>query len=47
MLQPMLDAFGMNRDFRFIPFSTDETVYSGELAPLAGVYPAMCLGTPW
>lgn len=46
-LQPLLDSFGMNKDFRFIAFTTDETVYSRELAPLAGCYPAMKLGAPW
>ena len=28
-------------------FTVDETTYSRELAPLAGVYPAMRLGAPW
>jgi glucuronate isomerase len=46
-LQPLLDSFGMNKDFRFIAFTTDETVYSRELAPMAGCYPAMKLGAPW
>lgn len=46
-LRPMLNSFGMNKDFRFIAFTTDETVYSRELAPLAGAYPAMKLGAPW
>ena len=46
-LRPLLDSFGMNKDFRFIAFTTDETVYSRELAPLAGCYPAMKLGAPW
>lgn len=46
-LRPLLESFGMNKDFRFIAFSTDETVYSRELAPLAGCYPAMKLGAPW
>lgn len=46
-LRPLLESFGMSRDFRFIAFTTDETVYSRELAPLAGSYPAMKLGAPW
>ena len=46
-LQPLLNSFGMNKDFRLIVFTTDETVYSRELAPLAGAYPAMKLGAPW
>jgi glucuronate isomerase len=28
-------------------FTVDETAYSRELAPLAGVYPAVRLGAPW
>jgi glucuronate isomerase len=46
-LQPMLQAFGRDPGFRCIVFTTDETTYSRELAPLAGVYPALRLGTPW
>ncbi|QAY61993.1 glucuronate isomerase [Xylanimonas allomyrinae] len=46
-LQPMLDAFGHHPGFRTIVFTIDEDVYSRELAPLAGVYPAMRLGAPW
>lgn len=46
-LRPMLESFGNSKDFRFIAFTTDETVYSRELAPLAGAYPAMKLGAPW
>lgn len=46
-LQPMLNAFGLSSGFRCIVFTTDETVYSRELAPLAGAYPAMRLGAPW
>jgi glucuronate isomerase len=46
-LRPVLDAFGMSAQFRCILFTTDETVYSRELAPLAGAYPAVRLGAPW
>lgn len=46
-LRPMLDAFGHHPGFRTIFFTTDETTYSRELAPLAGVYPAMRVGAPW
>jgi glucuronate isomerase len=28
-------------------FTIDETVYSRELAPLAGFYPSVYLGAPW
>ena len=46
-LRPVLEAFGHHEDFRLIVFTVDETVYSRELAPLAGVYPALRLGAPW
>lgn len=46
-LRPVLDAFGMSAQFRCILFTTDETVYSRELAPLAGAYPSVRLGAPW
>lgn len=46
-VQPMLDAFGRNPNFHCILFTIDETVYSRELAPIAGTYPAVRLGAPW
>ena len=46
-LRPLLDAFGMDPRFRCIVFTIDETAYTRELAPMAGVYPAMRLGAPW
>lgn len=46
-LRPVLDAFGHDPRFRMIAFTVDEDVYSRELAPLAGVYPALRLGAPW
>ncbi|MDU9006281.1 glucuronate isomerase [Sedimentitalea todarodis] len=46
-LKPMLDAVGGERDLTIIVFSLDETSYGRELAPLAGVYPALKLGPPW
>jgi len=46
-LKPMLDAVGMEPDLTIILFTLDETVYSRELAPLAGAYPALKLGPPW
>jgi glucuronate isomerase len=46
-LRPLLEEFGHDPDFRLIVFTVDETVYSRELAPLAGAYPAMRLGAPW
>jgi glucuronate isomerase len=46
-LRPVLDAFGHHPRFRMIAFTVDEDTYSRELAPLAGVYPALRLGAPW
>jgi len=46
-LRPLLEAFGHHPGFRAIVFTVDEDVYSRELAPLAGVYPALRLGAPW
>jgi glucuronate isomerase len=46
-LRPMLDRFGTDRRFRVILFTVDETVYSRELAPIAGTYPSVRLGAPW
>lgn len=46
-LRPLLNAFGMDPRFRLILFTIDETVYSRDLAPLAGAYPSVRLGAPW
>lgn len=46
-LQPLLSAVGERSDLTIIVFTLDETSYSRELAPLAGVYPALRLGPPW
>lgn len=46
-LRPVLEAFGHAESFRLVAFTIDEDVYSRELAPLAGVYPALRLGAPW
>ena len=46
-LKPLLDAVGREPGLTIILFTLDETVYSRELAPLAGVYPALKLGPPW
>ncbi|MGR3494013.1 glucuronate isomerase [Citreimonas sp.] len=46
-LRPLLGAVGMEPGLRIILFTLDETVYSRELAPLAGAYPALRLGPPW
>jgi glucuronate isomerase len=46
-LKPLLDAVGCEPKLTVILFTLDETSYSRELAPLAGVYPALRLGPPW
>jgi glucuronate isomerase len=46
-LRPLLNAVGGNPDLTIILFTLDETAFSRELAPLAGVYPALRLGPPW
>lgn len=46
-LKPLLDAYGTDPRLSVILFSLDETTQSRELAPLAGVYPALRLGPPW
>ncbi|WP_433410176.1 glucuronate isomerase [Saccharomonospora azurea] len=46
-LRPLLQAYGHHPGFRLILFTVDETVYSRELAPLAGAYPSVRLGAPW
>ncbi len=46
-LKELLNKFGNNPNFTVIVFTLDETTYSRELAPLAGLYPAMKLGPPW
>jgi glucuronate isomerase len=46
-LQPLLDAVGHEPGLTIIVFTLDETAYSRELAPLAGVYPALKLGPAW
>jgi glucuronate isomerase len=46
-LQPLLNAVGHEPNLTIIVFTLDETAYSRELAPLAGVYPALKLGPAW
>ncbi len=46
-LRPMLNAVGHRTDLTIIVFTLDETSIPRELAPLAGVYPALKLGPPW
>nr|WP_136252043.1 glucuronate isomerase [Ningiella ruwaisensis] len=46
-LRPLLNKYGNNPDLSIILFTLDETVYSRELAPLAGHYPCLKLGPAW
>jgi glucuronate isomerase len=46
-LHALLDKYGNDTRLTLIVFTLDENSYSGELAPLAGVYPAMKLGPAW
>ncbi|PZU09853.1 glucuronate isomerase [Sphingomonas sp.] len=46
-LKPLLDRFGTNTQLSIILFTLDESVYSRELAPLAGHYPCLKLGPSW
>lgn len=46
-LKPLLDAVGLDERLSIIVFTLDESTYSRELAPLAGVYPSLKLGPAW
>lgn len=46
-LRPLLNAVGQDPRMTIIVFTLDETAFARELAPLAGVYPALKLGPPW
>lgn len=46
-LAPLLNDFGTAAGFHLVLFTIDETVWSRELAPLAGFYPSVYLGAPW
>lgn len=46
-LRPLLERYGNEPTLSVILFTLDETVYSRELAPLAGHYPVLKLGPPW
>jgi glucuronate isomerase len=46
-LQPMLERYGTADGFHLVLFTMDETVYSREIAPLAGFYPSVYVGAPW
>jgi glucuronate isomerase len=46
-LRPLLNRFGTHPGFHLVLFTLDETVWSRELAPLAGFYPSVYVGVPW
>ena len=46
-IRPLLEKYGNDKDFHLVLFSVDETVYSREVAPLAGFYPSVFIGAPW
>ena len=46
-LRPLLEDFGLEPGFHLVLFTVDETVFSRELAPLAGFYPSVFVGAPW
>ena len=46
-LRPLLNKYGNEPNFTFILFTLDETVFTRELAPLAGHFPSVKLGPPW
>jgi glucuronate isomerase len=46
-LCPLLNRYGTDPRLTLILFTLDESTYTRELAPLAGLYPAVKLGPPW
>ncbi len=46
-LSPLLNAVGLEPGLTVIPYTLDESTYSRELAPMAGVWPCLLLGPPW
>lgn len=46
-LRPLLSGYGCDTRLSVIIFTLDEGTYTRELAPLAGVYPALKLGPAW
>jgi glucuronate isomerase len=46
-LRPLLERYGTHPGFHLVVFTVDETVWSRELAPLAGFYPSLYVGAPW
>ena len=46
-LRPLLERHGLQPNLHLVLFAVDETVYSREVAPLAGFYPSVFIGAPW
>lgn len=46
-IRPLLESFGTAPGFHLVLFTLDETVFSREIAPLAGFYPSVYIGAPW
>ena len=46
-LAPLLERYGTAAGFHLVLFTLDETVFSREIAPLAGFYPSVYAGAPW
>ncbi|WP_136610964.1 glucuronate isomerase [Sinomonas albida] len=46
-VRALLQEYGTAKDFHLVLFTLDETVFSRELAPLAGFYPSVYIGAPW
>ena len=46
-LQPLLARYGNADGFHLVLFTLDETVFSREIAPLAGYYRSVYAGVPW
>ncbi|WP_150308180.1 glucuronate isomerase [Planctomonas psychrotolerans] len=46
-LRPLLERYGLEKNLHLILFTVDETVFSREVAPLAGFYPSVFVGAPW
>ncbi|WP_167040867.1 glucuronate isomerase [Salinibacterium sp. ZJ454] len=46
-LRPLLEKYGLEKNLHVVLFTIDETIYSREIAPLAGFYPSVFIGAPW
>lgn len=46
-IRSILKHFGTAEGFHLVLFTLDETVFSREIAPLAGFYPSIFIGAPW